>query len=255
MTISATRERYANLDCVQIDGGPDPDTLVVALHGYGAPGGDLVPVANEWTRALGNAASRVRFVFPAALLALDDEGMPGARAWWRLNMARLLQMVEARDISELRTHEPPGLIEARHAVVEAVEEMMLATGCGPQRLALGGFSQGAMLSVDVALRGLAEPPGVLFAYSGTLICEAAWTDAAMRLVHTETIQSHGSFDPVLPFEGAEALYEMWKVAGVPVHFFPFDGPHTLTIEAVDETAAAIRRMMDRGFQASTSDLV
>lgn len=249
MTMSATRERYASLECVQIDGGSNPDALVVALHGYGAPGDDLVPLASEWSRVLGEAAGRVRFVFPTAILSLDAAGMPGGRAWWELNMARLMAAVEAKDISELRGHEPPGLSEARRALVEGLEAMLAATGCSEGRLALGGFSQGAMLAIDVALRGLKNPPAVLFQYSGTLLCEAEWTAAAARLAGTETIQSHGSIDPILPFEGAEALYGLLKVSGVPVQFFPFEGPHTLTMQAVDETAAAIGRMLDRNRDA------
>lgn len=245
MTMSATRERYASLECVQIDGGPDPEALVVALHGYGAPGDDLVPVASEWSRVLGDAARRVRFIFPTATLSLEALGMPGGRAWWQLNMARLMAAVEAKDFSELRCHEPPGLVEARDAVVEGLSEMMRASGCDARRLALGGFSQGAMLATDVAVRGLAHPPAVLFLYSGTLICEAAWTEAADRLADTEVIQSHGSIDPILPFEGAEALYGLLKVSGVPVQFFPFEGPHTLTMRAADETASAIGRMLQR----------
>lgn len=250
MTMSATRERYASLECVQIDGGSDPDALVVALHGYGAPGDDLVPIATEWSRVLGDDAPRVRLVFPTATLSLEALGMPEGRAWWQLNMARLMAAVEAKDFSELRSHEPPGLTEARQAVVEGVHEMMRATGCDERRLALGGFSQGAMLAMDIAVRGLRNPPAVLFQYSGTLVCEAAWTAAAARLANTETIQSHGSMDPILPFEGAEALYGLLKVSGVPVQFFPFAGPHTLTMRAVDETAAAIGRMLRRNVDTS-----
>lgn len=249
MTMSATRERYASLDCVQIDGGAHPEVLIVALHGYGAPGDDLVPLANEWSRVLGEATRRVRFVFPTAILSLEAMGMLGGRAWWELNMARLMEAVQAKDFSELRGHEPPGLADARQAIVEGVEEMMAALRCDERQLALGGFSQGAMLAMDVALRGLARPPAVLFQYSGTLLCESAWTALAARLADTETILSHGSMDPILPFEGAEALYGLLKVSGVPVQFFPFEGPHTLTMQAVDETAAAIGRMLDRNCDA------
>lgn len=245
MTMSATRQRYASLDCVQIDGGDDPEALVVALHGYGAPGDDLVPLASEWSRVLGEATRRVRFVFPTAILSLEAMGMPGGRAWWELNVARLMEAVQARDFSELRGHEPPGLAEARLAITDGLEEMMAANGFAERQVAIGGFSQGAMLAMDVALRGLANPPGVLFEYSGTLLCESAWTALAARLAETETILSHGSMDPILPFQGAEALYGLLKVSGVPVQFFPFEGPHTLTMQAVDETAAAISRMLER----------
>ncbi len=236
----ATRVRYGDLNCLQVDGGDAPEVLVVTLHGYGAPGEDLVPIAGEWTQVLGAEAEKVRFVFPAALHSLDSLGIPGGRAWWPLNMQRLLEAVEARDISELRTHEPPGMDVAREAVSGAVGEMLSELGSDTKKLVLGGFSQGAMLAMDVAARGLSGPPAGLFLYSGALLCEAAWKAAAMRLINTPTVQSHGSQDPILPFIGAEALYELLKVAGVPVEFHPFTGGHTLSVEALDATAGVIR---------------
>lgn len=244
MSLSHTKVTYGDLQCVQIDGGDDPDTLVVTMHGFGAPGDDLVAIHGEWVRVLGDSASRVRFVFPAAPLTLESMGMPGGRAWWLLNMARLMEAVEAHDISELRTHEPPGLKEARELLVTAIGEMLETSGTSLKKTIIGGFSQGAMLATDTAIRGLAEPPAGLFLYSGTLICESAWKSDAARLASTHTIQSHGSFDPILPFEGAEALYELMKVAGVPIHFFPFDGPHTLTLQALDATGGMIKQIAD-----------
>jgi phospholipase/carboxylesterase len=236
--------RHGSLDGVQIDAGNDPRVLVVTLHGFGAPGDDLVPIHSEWVRVLGEQAAQVRFFFPAAPLSLEEMGMPDGRAWWPLNMAKLMEAVEARDISDLRGHEPPGLQAANSQLTAAIEAMLEEANLGVDRLILGGFSQGAMLAVDVALRGLSEPPRGLFLYSGTLICEPQWTSAATRLIQTTTIQSHGSFDPILPFEGAEALYEMFKVAGVPVNFIPFQGPHTLTLAALDATADLMLEVLE-----------
>ena len=170
--------------------------------------------------------------------------MPNGRAWWPLNMQALLDAVAARDISELRTHEPPGIDAARTAVSVAIEAMLKEAGLDYSKLVLGGFSQGGMLSMDVAARGLPASPGGLFLYSATLICEPAWRAASTRLVNTPTVQSHGTVDPILPFIGAEALYEVLKVAGVPVEFIPFEGDHTLTLAAIDATAGIIRRIVD-----------
>lgn len=245
MRLNPEKATYGDLQCIEIDGGDQPDTLVVTLHGFGAPGDDLVAIHGEWVRALGDSIDRVRFVFPAAPLTLEEMGMPGGRAWWLLNMARLMEAVEAHDISELRGHEPPGLTEARDLVVTAINEMLTAMGTSLKKTIIGGFSQGAMLATDTAIRGLTQPPAGLFLYSGTLLCESAWQAGATNLASTLTIQSHGSFDPILPFEGAEALYELLKVAGVPIHFIPFEGPHTLTLQALDATAGMIKQIADR----------
>lgn len=244
MKLKTARVTYGNLNCIQIDGGENPDILVVTMHGYGAPGDDLVAIHGEWCRELGETLERVRFVFPAAPLSLDAIGMPGGRAWWPLNMAALMQAIEARDFTELRTQEPLGLKEAREGLVAAINAMLEKTDTKLEKLVLGGFSQGAMLATDTALRGLSQPPAGLFLYSGTLICEQDWKANAMRLVSTRTVQSHGSFDPILPFEGAESLYELLKVAGVPIQFFPFEGPHTLTLQALDATATIIKEIAD-----------
>lgn len=242
MRIVPTRVRYGQLNCIQVDCGDAPEVLVVALHGYGAPGEDLVPIAENWIQVLGDAASKVRFLFPAALLSLADQGMPGARAWWPLNMQRLMDLVAAEDYMELCVHEPPGIDAARSALTTSLNEAMTELGIDESKLVLGGFSQGAMLSMDVAVRGLQHPPAGLFLYSGMLICEQAWKAGSSRLVNTYTIQSHGSFDPILPFAVGEALYAMLKVAGVPIEFFPFEGPHTLTLAALDATAKVISNL-------------
>ena len=46
---------------------------------------------------------------------------------------------------------PPGLTSAHDVVVEALNAMQAALGVTDARTVLGGFSQGAMLTVDVAL--------------------------------------------------------------------------------------------------------
>ncbi len=253
MAFQKKRVQFGGLKCVQIDGGKNPNTVVFCLHGFGAPGDDLVPVAEQWIDQLGSSAGSVRFVFPAGLLSLDAMGLAGGRAWWELNMARLMQAMEARDFDEIQMHEPPGISEARTAVSTMIQEVMKELDIACSQVVLGGFSQGAMLAMDVALRGMPSPPGVLFQYSGTLICEPIWRKNVAKLVHTEVIQSHGSFDPILPYESAERLYEILKVAGVPATFYPFDGPHTLTYEAIEATANAISRLVDSANQANSAD--
>jgi phospholipase/carboxylesterase len=246
MNMKAARVRCGDLNCVQIDSGGPVDVLVVALHGFGAPGDDLVAFAEVWYQLLGPSSSSVRFLFPEAPLSLTELGIPGGRAWWELNMERLMQAVEANSIAELRSHEPPGIDAVRATVTRGLEEMLEELGLSHQQLILGGFSQGAMLSTDVALRGLAEPPGGLFLYSGTLICEAAWSEAARRLQQTPVVQSHGRQDPILPFRGAEALRGMLTSAGVEVQFHEFAGGHSTDMGALESTAELIRgRAADR----------
>ena len=63
------RERLGQLDCVIADDAQQtPQIAVVLMHGFGAPGDDLVSLAEELVACEPSIAGHVRFVFPAALL-------------------------------------------------------------------------------------------------------------------------------------------------------------------------------------------
>lgn len=239
------RRTYGQLNCVVIDGGEEPSIPVAICHGYGAPGEDLVPFGQHWIEMLGELARPFRFVFPAAPLSLAEQGMPGARAWWPINMQRLMDSVSAGAFSELHQHAPPGIDTARELLVEAIDALLAELKADPSQLVLGGFSQGAMLTMDTALRGLKTPPAMLLQMSGMLICEDAWTKAAERLQTTRVLQSHGRQDFILPFSSGEALREMLLKAEVAVEFVAFDGPHTVDIEMLSRVAVALAEMVDK----------
>jgi len=102
-------------------------------------------------------------------------------------------------------------------------------------LTLGGFSQGAMIATDVALR-LEEPPQGLAILSGTLLLEDTWRAKAKARAGLRVFQAHGRGDPVLSFQAAEALRDLWLDAQAAHEFLPFDGGHTITGEALTRLA-------------------
>lgn len=234
--------RYGQLECIVVDGGDAPRIAVVLCHGYGAPGHDLAGLSAEWVDLLGEQAGEFRFVFPAAPGSLAEEGMPDARAWWPINMARLAEAVQASRFEELHEHEPEGMEQAREALAAVVTEVKADMQGAATPLVLGGFSQGAMLALDTALRGLEEPPALLLEFSGTLVCRPAWQPSIDRLAGTSVFQSHGTLDPILPFASAEALREMLLAAGVQVDFHSFIGPHTIDVDAISRSAQALVRL-------------
>ena len=61
-------------------GGNGP--LVVLLHGFGAPGDDLVPLSEYL-----DAPTGTRFLFPEAPISIPM-GFGDYRAWWMVDMAR-----------------------------------------------------------------------------------------------------------------------------------------------------------------------
>ena len=204
---TAHRTRIDSLDCIVVDGGPDPSIPVVICHGYGASYEDLAPLSSEWIGLLEDLAGTFRFVFPDAPNSLAELGMPDGKAWWPINMSRLAELVQASRFDELHTHEPPGIDDARQRLCGVVQEVRTQLG-EDAPLVMGGFSQGAMLSMDASLRGDIIPPELLFQFSGTVICQNEWTSALDRLSDAFVVQSHGRIDPIRPFPSAVRLSEL-----------------------------------------------
>lgn len=208
---------------------PDrPALTVVLLHGYGAPGDDLVGLAQELVAPPGT-----RFVFPEAPLSLGLDPRAGeGRAWWPLDMERLEVALDTGDIASLLQEVPPGLATARAAIVELLDVLERDHGARPERTVLGGFSQGAMLSLDVALRTERALAGLVL-LSGTLVCVDEWRPLMPNRAGLRVLQSHGTGDPLLLFPIAEALHGLLVEAGVEVEWVPFRGGHTIGVEVLD----------------------
>src|SRR5262245_56512134 len=132
--------------------GPQHAWTAVRLHGFGAPGDDLVPLA-------GALDVLMRFVFPAAPLELS--GLYGdSRAWWLFDLEQLEEELRRGTPRDRSDEVPEGLPAARTQLTRLLDQLQARYSIPDDRLVIGGFSQGAMLALDVALhRG--KRPGAL----------------------------------------------------------------------------------------------
>ncbi|MDP9149096.1 MAG: phospholipase [Myxococcota bacterium] len=208
---------------VSVAGGDDREgggdgPVVVLMHGFGAPGDNLVSL---W-RVLG-APAGTRWLFPAAPLLLQSAPVE-ARAWWMLDPERLRAIARRGQGEELARHVPLGLAEARARVIALLEE--IDHRLHPSKTVLGGFSQGAMLACDVALR-TAHPLAGMVLLSGALIAADEWASLAPERAGLPTFQSHGQADSVLPFAYAETLRDLLRDAVLDVTWVPFRGGHEI----------------------------
>lgn len=229
---------------VRFLGADAPELLVVLCHGFGAAGDDLVPVAEHLLALRPGLGERVRFAFPAAPLELP-EMMPWfeARAWWHIDVDRIQRALAAGDLSGLRQERPDGLPSARRKLLRVVDEAARQAGLPLGRVVVGGFSQGAMLTTDLALR-MEEAPAALAAFSGVLIQEDDWTRLAAGRRGLRVLQSHGRQDPVLPFIAGEWLRELLVSSGLDVQWLPFDGEHTIAPAGVQALGALLGSLLD-----------
>ena len=227
--MKSTERRIAELDCTIVDSpGCDNEikAIVVICHGFGASGRDLVPVAPELYRADPSGLTGVRFAFPMAPIELEEFGDYDARAWWPIDMIRLQQMMESGEIRDLR-NDRPNLLEQRYdELIEMIREVQKETGLNNSKTIVGGFSQGAMLATEVALRSEPQLAGLII-WSGTLLSEESWRQHAATRKGLRVVQTHGRIDPILPFVGAEWLKDLFTKSGQQVKFASFNGPHTI----------------------------
>ena len=161
----------------------------------------------------------MRFFVPAAPLP----EMGGGRAWWHLDP-------NARP-PHASTDQPPPGFQPTPAVVAArvAVQALIATVVdryAPTTVVLVGFSQGAMLSIDVALAGA---PGVdlVVAMSGVLLVDSVPALTAPRAKQPRFLLSHGRQDPVVPFASGTRAKELLEKHGFPVTWCPFDGGHEI----------------------------
>ncbi|MGE0547725.1 MAG: alpha/beta hydrolase [Kofleriaceae bacterium] len=203
----------------RIVGPSDATTSVVLLHGFGAPGDDLVALADYIS------APAVRWVFPEAPIELG--GLYGdSRAWWMLDLAKLEDDLRCGVPRDRRDEVPDGLVAVRAQVMRMLDEAQQRFSIPDDRLVLGGFSQGAMVSLDVALHRPA-PPAALLLMSGTLLAQSEWQPRMASLAGVRVMQSHGRSDMLLPFAIAEQLGELLRAAGAMVDWQPFSGGHEI----------------------------
>jgi phospholipase/carboxylesterase len=173
-------------------GGGAPDALVVLVHGFGADGDDLIDLAGVWAEVLPGAL----FVAPHA--PEPCAGMPFGRQWFAL-WDRTSAQLEA------------GAAAAAGALGGFVAAELDRLGLPPDRVALMGFSQGAMTVLEAGLRGAVPGAACVLAYSGGMI--GAERPVASR---PPVLLVHGEADEVVPAAASRAACAALEAAGVPV---------------------------------------
>jgi phospholipase/carboxylesterase len=208
--------KIKKLEFLKRDGENEKNNIIM-MHGFGADASDLFPLADmldpdgEWN-----------FYCPQAPLEVPiGPGWTG-RAWFPIPLRELEQGL---DYSKTR---PPGIDDSRQAIEELIFEL------NSDKLVLGGFSQGAMLTVETAVRNANDVHG-LIVYSGALIDAENWAKQATALKGKKFIQSHGTSDQVIPVSSGQKLYELLKGAGLEGGMFQFGGGHEIPMPVLMKT--------------------
>jgi phospholipase/carboxylesterase len=199
-------------------GGSGP--VVLLLHGFGAPGDDLVPLADVIEAPRGT-----RWLFPEAPLSLNM-GFGDSRAWWIIDFARIQEDRAAGRIRDLSVEIPQGLALARKRMLAFLKELTRQIHIDYKKTVIGGFSQGAMLTCDAVLH-TDYPFTGLVQLSGNLLAREVWSPLMGKRKGLSVFQSHGTLDDILPHVGAERLHGALSESGLAVEWLSFRGGHEI----------------------------
>ena len=210
---------------VRLTGGVDGDgggdgPLVILFHGFGAPGDDLVPLADVI-----DAPAGTRWLFPEGPLPLSF-GPSYARAWWIIDMSRIQADRAAGRIRDMSMEIPNGLILARERLSGFLKALPQELTVDYTHTVIGGFSQGAMVTCDAVLHS-DYPFAGLVQLSGNLLAQPEWGPRMPTRKSLPVFHSHGTQDDILPHIGAERLRDSLAQSGLAVEWHSFRGGHEI----------------------------
>ncbi|ALA61218.1 alpha/beta hydrolase [Nitrospira moscoviensis] len=235
------REKIGGLT-VRLTGGTDGQgggtgPAVILLHGFGAPGDDLVPLADVI-----QAPAGTRWIFPEGPLDLSL-GYGSSRAWWMIDMARIQADRQAGRVRDLSIEIPKGLALARERILAFLAELPRRLPIEYKRTAIGGFSQGAMLTCDAVLH-TDYPFAGLVQLSGNVLAHSVWAPLMAKRKGLPVFQSHGTHDEILPYVGAERLREALSQSGLAVEWQSFRGGHEISPPVLRSLSSFLRRVLN-----------
>jgi len=178
--------------------GGKPKSIVVFIHGYGSDGDDLISLGQAWAKLLPDTL----FVAPHG--PTESEQNPGGKQWFGL-----------------RDWDPARILVEVHALTPSLnrylDELLKTHGLPPEKLALVGFSQGAMLALHI---GLHRPKCAgIVAFSGAFLFDPS----ELLIARPPVLLVHGTEDQVLPVTFSQLAEEQLKSINVPTTFTELPG--------------------------------
>ncbi|HWO79347.1 hypothetical protein [Gaiella sp.] len=184
----------------------EPAGALVLLHGRGADEHDLFPLLD-----LLDPARRLLGVTPGGPLHLP----PGGKHWYTLGGI------------------PTPDAETFHATAPLLAAFLDALPMPMDRVVLGGFSQGAVMSYAMSLGPGRPRPAGLVAMSGFLPRVEGWPLEPERLAGVPVGIAHGTLDPVIGVDYGREAAETLSAAGVDVLRLESAVPHMVDPAWID----------------------
>jgi phospholipase/carboxylesterase len=195
--------------------------MVILIHGRGADMNDLADLAPMLA-----AAGGCRFVFPNA--PKPFEPYPGMAMGWTWFEGWPPQ------------HE--SVVESRGEMLRFFEEITEKYPTPDGKLIIGGFSQGALMSLDSGLRTDRKLAGIICMSGG--LYEVDLPDLRTR-AGLPVLMAHGTADDVVPVTYARRARRLLEDAGLDVEYHEYEMGHQVAMEEAEAVKGFLERVLTK----------
>ena len=222
------------LEHIELATGAEPQGTVIWLHGLGADGWDFVPIVREVPLP---EDLQLRFVFPhAPVRPVTINNGHEMRAWYDIKMNDISRVPDEAGIRESQAH------------VEALIAREAARGVPAEKIVLAGFSQGGAITLQAGLRHAGRLAGLVALSTYLPLEESLDKEASAANKRTPIFMAHGSQDPVIPVQLADASRRALEGRGYHVEWQVWPMPHSVCAEEVE----ALGEFLTRAFGGGSS---
>jgi phospholipase/carboxylesterase len=199
----------------------EPEGALVLLHGRGADELDLFPLLDFF-----DPERRFVAATPRAPLALP----PGGWHWYAFR--------------QVGSPDPTTFYAVYPRAAEWLDGFLSGNGVSHERLVLGGFSQGGVMTYALGLGAGRPRPAALFALS-SFVPTVEGFDLDLGPPLPPVAIGHGTLDPVIPVEFGRAARELLEAAGAEVLYREYPLPHAIDPGFARQVSDWIRVRLDR----------
>lgn len=217
------------LPCIELETNPNPTAAVIWLHGLGADGNDFVPIIPELKLP---ASPGIRFIFPSApSMPVTVNGGYVMPAWYDIVGRNLMDQEDAA-----------GIQKSAAAIVELIEKEV-SRGIAYDKIVLAGFSQGCAMALHIGLRFPQKLAGII-ALSGYLpLAMTANIEKHSANSHTPIFMAHGTYDPVVTLDRAQASYNLLEKMGYSVDWNEYPMEHSVNHEELMDISRFLQEVL------------
>lgn len=198
----------------------EPEGVLVLWHGRGADENDLFGLLD-----LLDPERRLIGLTPRGPLALP----PGGAHWYQI-----------RELG----YPDPATFHATYAAATTWFDSWLAdNNLTHDKVVVGGFSQGAVMSYALALGAGRPRPAGLIAFSGFIPTVEGLTIDLAQARDLPVVVGHGSLDPVIGVEWGREAKSKLEAAGADLLYREYPLPHTIDPSFLQPVASWIGRVL------------